>query len=543
MKTWIGLSVAAFLLCAMQAPPTAAVTLYIMPDGSGDAPTVQVGLDMCAAGDTVLVAAGTYNENIVWPDMDGLKLMSESGPEVTAIDGGGTDRVILIMTGVDETTVIDGFAIRNAQINGTGAGIMCAYGSSPTISNNDIYENTAGMSGSGGGIGCDASSPTIINNSITHNSAAGFGGGIGCSSGSSPIIMDNTITHNIITVFGYTGGCGIGADASSPTIINNTIAGNGVGTGNGGGGGGGINIAYGSSATITGNTITGNTTFSGGGIMIWEDCTGTISDNIITDNTADQVGGGICTVSSSTTITGNTISGNIAHGDNAGGGILCSAGDMSMITYNAITGNEAISGEGSGIQCSDNAVPTIMNCTISENIGHGIFCKTGSNPLINYNNIRDNTGYGVRNIDPSVIVDATTNWWGDSSGPYHPAQNPGGLGDEVSDYVLFFPWSPVGVESQVSPVRIVLQQNYPNPFNPRTTLRFTLSQGGPVQLSIFDLEGRLVCKPVNQDFGVGSHSVVWDGLDERGQSVASGPYFVRLESLDVTDTRKIMLLR
>ena len=80
MKTSIVLSAAAFLFCAMQAPPTAAMTVYIMPDGSGDAPTVQVGLDMCAAGDTVLVAAGTYHENIVWPDMDGLKLMSESGP-------------------------------------------------------------------------------------------------------------------------------------------------------------------------------------------------------------------------------------------------------------------------------------------------------------------------------------------------------------------------------------------------------------------------------------------------------------------------------
>ena len=46
-----------------------------MPNGSGDAPSVQVGLNMCAVGDTVLVAAGTYYENIVWPDMEGLHIV------------------------------------------------------------------------------------------------------------------------------------------------------------------------------------------------------------------------------------------------------------------------------------------------------------------------------------------------------------------------------------------------------------------------------------------------------------------------------------
>jgi len=51
--------------------------------------------------------------------------------------------------------------------------------------------------------------------------------------------------------------------------------------------------------------------------------------------------------------------------------------------------------------------------------------------------------------DDPVLVDATNNWWGDPSGPYHPTSwtydsqvitNPDGKGDEVSDYVLYEPW-------------------------------------------------------------------------------------------------------
>jgi len=37
-------------------------------------------------------------------------------------------------------------------------------------------------------------------------------------------------------------------------------------------------------------------------------------------------------------------------------------------------------------------------------------------------------------------IDATLNWWGHSSGPYHSSKNPSGLGDNVTDNVIFDPW-------------------------------------------------------------------------------------------------------
>ena len=60
--------------------------------------------------------------------------------------------------------------------------------------------------------------------------------------------------------------------------------------------------------------------------------------------------------------------------------------------------------------------------------------------------------YAVKTViddDYPVLVDATDNWWGDPSGPYHPTSwiydshvitHPDGKGTEVSDYVLYEPW-------------------------------------------------------------------------------------------------------
>jgi hypothetical protein len=60
---------------------------------------------------------------------------------------------------------------------------------------------------------------------------------------------------------------------------------------------------------------------------------------------------------------------------------------------------------------------------------------------VNGNCISGSTQYGLYAQGFTSDIDATNNWWGDVTGPYHPTQNPGGLGDEVSDYVAFVPWS------------------------------------------------------------------------------------------------------
>jgi len=83
----------------------------------------------------------------------------------------------------------------------------------------------------------------------------------------------------------------------------------------------------------------------------------------------------------------------------------------------------------------------------------------------------------------------------------------------------------------------------PNPFNPRTTVAFEIEGDGPAHLSVFDLRGALVRRLHRGELPAGRHEIVWDGLDDRGRSVASGVYFVRLEFDGRRDTRKAVLVK
>jgi len=78
---------------------------------------------------------------------------------------------------------------------------------------------------------------------------------------------------------------------------------------------------------------------------------------------------------------------------------------------------------------------TIESCRI----GICIFGDGATGVEAHRNNIVGNTEFGVLNEVPETTVDATSNWWGDPSGPRH-ATNLGGSGDAVSDNVTFYPW-------------------------------------------------------------------------------------------------------
>ena len=88
------------------------------------------------------------------------------------------------------------------------------------------------------------------------------------------------------------------------------------------------------------------------------------------------------------------------------------------------------------------------------------------------------------------------------------------------------------------PTTFDVGQNYPNPFNPTTTIEFDLPAAAPVQVTVFDLQGREV---FNRDFGTvhpGHHAFVFDG-----SRVASGTYFYRVDAGRWTATRKMQLIK
>ncbi|SYZ72449.1 conserved exported hypothetical protein [Candidatus Zixiibacteriota bacterium] len=100
-------------------------------------------------------------------------------------------------------------------------------------------------------------------------------------------------------------------------------------------------------------------------------------------------------------------------------------------------------------------------------------------------------------------------------------------------------------ESEIStlPEEFVLSQNSPNPFNPSTEIGFYLPSGAKVSLEVFNISGQKVTVLVDDYLPAGGHSVIWDGTDIRGQKVASGIYFYRLNAGSFADTKKMMLLK
>lgn len=73
--------------------------------------------------------------------------------------------------------------------------------------------------------------------------------------------------------------------------------------------------------------------------------------------------------------------------------------------------------------------------------------------------------------------------------------------------------------------------SFPNPANPATMILYTLNEDGHVRIDIYNILGRCVKKLVDEDKPAGQWQIFWDGCDDRGMSVASGRYLLRLETI------------
>jgi enediyne biosynthesis protein E4 len=88
------------------------------------------------------------------------------------------------------------------------------------------------------------------------------------------------------------------------------------------------------------------------------------------------------------------------------------------------------------------------------------------------------------------------------------------------------------------PEKFNLYQNYPNPFNPSTTIKFDIPASQNVNVIVFDVTGRLVCKLFEGFLSAGSYETEWNG-----NGVSSGIYFCRLETNTGSMTRKMLLVK
>lgn len=262
-------------------PPAEAATILV----PADQPTIQAAIVAAGPGDLVLVAPGTYAEEI---DFLGkaITVRSTLGPEVTILDPSTVRSDARLPTrrferriGEDHSVEIfevDGhFAgelfydqhgtLRKRRQRGTGnQGSVVLFSSGETrASVLEGFTIRGGLSSQeGGGVRIDGSSPTLRGNIITGNRSCIEGGGVAIAF-SSPLVEDNIISNNQQRKDCF-----------------------------GGSGGGGIAVRGAGSAEIRGNTISGNSHSYGGAIWLFAAGTPQVVGNTLDNNSASGGGGG-----------------------------------------------------------------------------------------------------------------------------------------------------------------------------------------------------------------------------------------------------------
>lgn len=334
---------AAVAVWTVLAVPAGAATIQV----PGDQPTIQAAINAAVAGDEVVVAPGTYTENINFQGK-AITVRSAAGPAVTIIDGQRLGPVVKFATGEGRSSVLRGFTLRNGRVDA----------SSPDIE--------------GGGIRISQASPQIINNVITANQACAGGGGVSVSFGS-PLISSNTISGN--SQFGCSGGTGGGIQVNgsgSTEIVNNKITGNSFGFG----GGGGVALNAAGTAVLSNNLISGNTSSGeGGGVRISNASSVLIRQNVIVENTATR-GSGIAWIvpsgSRGPRLVNNTIAANHATASPYVSGIYADGFDGQVeLVNNVIYAKAGMIALSCGTSIGASSVPVLRNNDVQNAGGSG----------------------------------------------------------------------------------------------------------------------------------------------------------------------------
>lgn len=452
-------------------------------------PTIQSALSASLPYDTVLVDPGTYNENIIWPSVNGIRLIGSAGPAVTTISAAGSGRVMTISSSlIDTSTVIKGFTITGGYI-GTGSGYGAGlYITSASVTLEDVVisgnrVNIPGGHAHGAGLHLTNSSSTIHNCVITGNSIDTatwcYGAGVYISGGNNRF-TDVVISLNITRAENWCYGVGMYAVNAPALSIENT--------------------------RIEQNASGNNAIWYYGTGIYFDDITASLTNVLVAYNRSG-LGGSF----------------------NYGGGVYCDGTSQIAMNHVTVAGNFKANGgaiNGSGIYARDAAV-SLLN-SISYNDNSGSETGTGGTGSIsaNYSDIRGGlAGTGNINALPQFI--STTDYHlsptspcagaGTASGSVSydldanprplPALTPPDMGCYEVDQSLT---SLFGIND--NPATLLL---YPNPASTGELVHIKNDSGLPVEVT--DTQGRLI-----NPFALGH-----DNSSINTTGISSGIYLIR----------------
>ncbi len=519
----------------------------------GDHTLLQAGIDAASAGDTVLVAAGTYDSLFYPPGADTARCVAYMKTGVTLLGAGIGQTIIdaqdqgrgVYCYGVSSGR-IEGITVTNAFAQVYGAGIYCTQGSSPTIYGCEVKEN------GDGGIICTFSSSPDIDECVIHHNVYKEGGGIAIEDNSSPHITNTAIHHNSAPSAG-----GVFVRSNSAPVFEDCVIDSNFLTSAGSGGGVAVRSA---SITIRNCRITWNRgNAGGGGLDLHEGASATVESTVISDNeTIDEYGpgGGIFVESSTLFLTDSEVSRNSAPGTDVlsdGGGIFAFfATSMSITGCTIVENTTKPGGLSGGIHCWF-ADPTIERTIIAHNSnGAGIYCDN-STPLFSCTDLYGNSGgdaicgtdvTGNFSQDPLFCDLAGSDYTLQANSPCLPGNHPSG---DPCGLIGAYSYGPcnVGVDEGESAGGMIPAGHYarPNPFGPNTTIHFGLQRAGRVTLAIYNINGRRVRLLEDRPMSAGLHQVGWDARDDAGRPMPSGVYFYRLEESDNRMSGRLVLTR
>jgi len=93
------------------------------------------------------------------------------------------------------------------------------------------------------------------------------------------------------------------------------------------------------------------------------------------------------------------------------------------------------------------------------------------------------------------------------------------------------------------PQNFVIEKAYPNPFNPTTNIKYGVEKPSDIEISIYDLTGKLVNNLRINDQPAGWHEFTWRGTDSFDQNVSSGIYLVTMRAGENIQKQKVTYLR
>ena len=255
---------------------------------------------------------------------------------------------------------------------------------------------------------------------------------VGPGKGNGDVIIITSDWVNVSNLEVVNGDIGIGIEADHVTVAHCVCSSNSNG----------IDISGGHWNTITGNDCSGNEV----GIYLSHSDRNTIQDtacdsndfygmylfasenNVLSWNTCTNNGIGTYLRDSP----GNSLD-NLTLEWNTADGLRIDVSWDTVLETNTILDNVEC-----GIKLIISPDVVISGCVVAGN-DIGISIESSDDVTISDSEITENADYGIDGSGNENIT-ALVNWWGDLSGPYHPALNTNGRGNRVSNDVAFDPW-------------------------------------------------------------------------------------------------------